>query len=69
MLKQVINMGKIQEITRKKGESAFFIVIPLPYIKGFNWEKGDNLEFEIMGKDKLKLERTKTSPANPGGDL
>ena len=62
-------MGKLQEITRKKGDSAFFVVIPLPYIKGFNWKKGDNIEFKIMGSDKLKMERKKSPPSKTGGDL
>ena len=59
MLKQVINMATIQEIKRKKGDSAFFVVIPLPYIKGFSWKRGDVLEWKITGKDRLKLERKK----------
>ena len=69
MLKQVINMARIQEITRKKYDSAFFVVIPKNFMTGFGWGKGTDLEFTILGKDKLKLEHKKPSPANPGGDL
>ena len=62
-------MAKIQEITRRKFDSAFFVIIPKSYMTGFGWGKGTELEFTILGKDKLKLERRKTSPANPGRDL
>ena len=65
-------MSKIQEIKRKpkdngeKNESAYFVVIPLPFIKGFGWETGDELEWKITGKDRLKLERKKLSTGNEG---
>ena len=37
--------------------------------ESFRWYKGIKMHWEIMGKDKLKLERKKSSPAKPGGDL
>lgn len=68
-------MATIQEIKRKtkedgtKRKSSFFIPIPISIIEGFGWKRGDIVNIEIMGKDKLKLERKKTSSENEGIDL
>ena len=50
---------KIQEISRRHG-SQFYVNIPLAIMMAMNWQKGDNLKFEILGRDKLKIEKVRT---------
>lgn len=46
-------MVKIQ----KDGNGRYHITLPKSYIEGFGWNKGDEICFEILGKDTLKIEK------------
>lgn len=55
---------KIQET--KNGQ--YFLTLPKGIVKAMGWAKNNEITFEIMGKDKLKLERVKNTPhENTGG--
>lgn len=47
---------KIQMTNRNQ----FFVGIPSPLIKALGWNKADVVIFEIMGKDKIKMEKVKS---------
>ena len=58
-------MVKIQ-VNRANG--VHLIAIPKKICDALRWTKGMNLDWEILGKDKLKLERVKNpTPENTGG--
>ena len=53
-------MVKIQEMklkgkNGKKRKSVFFVTIPLALIEGFGWKKGCEVDWSILGKDRLRL--------------
>lgn len=40
---------------QKDGNGRYHITLPKKFIEGFQWEKGDEIGFEIAGKDLLKI--------------
>lgn len=56
----MINMSKIQQM--KTGQ--VFVLIPKKVFDAMGWSKSDRLTWEILGKDKLKLEKLKENPEN-----
>ncbi len=42
---------------QKDSNGRYHITLPKQFIDGFQWEKGDEIEFEIMGKDILKVKK------------
>jgi len=57
-------MAKLQEIKRKKGRSAYFIVLPLGWVDVLMWKPGDMIKISKYGKEGLKLELVKGGKAN-----
>ena len=43
----------------QQSKNQFFITLPADIIKGFNWQKHDELEFRIIGAGELKLSKKK----------
>ena len=50
---------KLQHSTNQRRADQFFIGLPISIVRAMGWKKGDNIDLEIMGKNKLKLERIK----------
>jgi len=50
---------KIQEISNRYG-SQFYVNIPLAIMMAMKWNKGDELKFEVLGRDKLKIEKVRS---------
>ncbi len=42
---------------QKDGNGRYHITLPKKLIEGFGWEKGDEIDFEIAGREKLEIER------------
>lgn len=40
---------------QKDGNGRYHITLPKNFVDGFGWEKGDEIDFEILGKDRLKV--------------
>ena len=45
------------------------ITIPKKIAEVMRWKKGDTIEFEVMGKDKLKIERKQSLGGKQGGSI
>ena len=57
-------MTKIQVM--KSGQ--VFLIIPKKIFEAMGWNKRDEISFEVLGRDKLKIERLKNPPPeNTGG--
>ena len=61
----MINMSKIQQM--KSGQ--VFLIIPKKVFDGMGWSKRMEVSWEIMGKDKLKIERVKNNPPEITGGI
>lgn len=42
---------------QKDGNGRYHITLPKKLIEGFGWQKGDEIDFEITGRGKLKIAR------------
>ncbi len=42
---------------QKDGNGRYHITLPKNFIDGFGWDKGDEIDFEILDRDVLKIER------------
>lgn len=40
---------------QKDGNGRYHITVPKQFVKGFGWSKGDEISFEILGKEELKV--------------
>lgn len=52
-------MVKIQV---NKANGVHLVAIPRKICKAMGWKKGTEVGFEVMGKDKLKIEKVKITP-------
>lgn len=63
---QKINTSRIHGVIRPQ----YFITIPVKIVQAMGWAKGELVDFEIMGKNKLKLEkRVKKAPVESTGGV
>lgn len=63
---QKTNTSKIPGLVRPQ----YSVTIPTKLIQAMGWKKGDNVDFEVIGRDKLKMERAKNrAPGKQGGLL
>lgn len=46
---------------QKDGNGRYHITVPKKLVECFGWNKGDEIRFEILGKDELKV-RPKKEP-------
>lgn len=37
----------------------YFLTLPKKIVEGFGWKKGDEVKIDILGKDKIKIEKVK----------
>jgi len=44
------------------------ITLPARIFDVMGWKKGDEINFEVLGRDKLKLERVKKTPPENRGE-
>ncbi len=52
---------KIQKSSYKARSDQFYVYLPKTLVEAMGWRKSDDLSFEVLGKDKLKLEKSKKS--------
>ena len=44
----------------------YFLTLPKKIVESMEWKRGDEVNFTILGKDKLKIEKVKMSGKNGG---
>jgi hypothetical protein len=50
---------KLQLIENKSRSDQYLIYLPLKIVNAMNWNKGDIFNIEVLGKDKIKIEKVK----------
>lgn len=48
---------------------CYRITLPKPIIQAFRWDENTHVTFEILGKDKLKIEKVKNTPIENTGEF
>lgn len=60
---------RLQKTTSDSRQPQYYCYLPSKIVQAFGWKKGDPIEIEIMGKDKIKLERKKPGAEKHRGDV
>jgi bifunctional DNA-binding transcriptional regulator/antitoxin component of YhaV-PrlF toxin-antitoxin module len=72
-----MNLGDILEVyhmanhmkLQVTGKGQYTITIPRQIVQAMGWMRGIELNFEILGKDKLKIEKVKKPPLETTGGI
>jgi hypothetical protein len=56
---------KVQVINSKRRQPRFFVNIPLPLAAALDLAAGEQVQWQLLGRSDLRLQRLATAPASP----